>query len=339
MRLSARLSPLVSAVPVAGCRCGCRPGCPGRRRRSARLSCGCRRGRLRSARSSERLGRCGCPSGCRCGCPSGCRHARHGLRSRCRPSGCPGSRSGCRPGHGRANAPPDPARRSAAAGRHGPRPPRPPWAPHGRGRWCGSRRTTAQRRAARPAHPGGHRPCRPDDRPGGRPGPGARPVRTWSPARGRRCRPPGPRRGAEVVGAATGAAAAGAEPPDWRALIAVIRSPLRILAVPLSPRLLASPCSSARRMVESPPLRRGASSAAGAAARSVVSVTKDPSPSYSVRADTGTGDVGQEEPDQERTTSAAQCGVRNGTLRFVVVSAADAMSHDPRRSPPAAPSM
>ena len=31
------------------------------------------------------------------------------------------------------------------------------------------------------------------------------------------------------------------EAPDWRPLIAVTRSPLRILAVPVKPRLLARP--------------------------------------------------------------------------------------------------
>ena len=122
----------------------------------------------------------------------GCRHARHGLRSRCR-SGCPGLEAVVGPATAARTLPLTllaGALRLVATGlgRHG------RWAPHGRGRWCGSRRTTAQRRAARPAHPGGHRPCRPDDRPGGRPGPGARPVRTCSPARGRRCRRPGPRR-------------------------------------------------------------------------------------------------------------------------------------------------
>jgi len=35
--------------------------------------------------------------------------------------------------------------------------------------------------------------------------------------------------------------AACVEAPDWRPLIAVTRSPLRILAVPVKPRLPASP--------------------------------------------------------------------------------------------------
>ena len=159
--------------------------------------------------------------------------------------------SGCRPGHGRATLP---LTRLAGAlllvaaglGRHGRH-----RAPHGRGRWCGSRRTTAQRRAARPAHPGGRRPCRPDDRPGGRPGPGARPVRTCSPARGRRLSATGPLEvvGREVVAGGDRGRRGGCGPPDWRALMAVTRSPLRILAVPLMPMLRASPWSSARRMV------------------------------------------------------------------------------------------
>ena len=40
---------------------------------------------------------------------------------------------------------------------------------------------------------------------------------------------------------AAGVEAAGVEAPDWRPLIAVTRSPLRILAVPVKPRLPASP--------------------------------------------------------------------------------------------------
>ena len=86
------------------------------------------------------------------------------------------------------------------------------------------------------------------------------------------------------VGAADGAVELGAtdaEPPDWRALIAVTRSPLRILAVPLRPRPPARPWSSASFMVLRAPVRLGVSTAplVGALARSVVFVTKDPSPS------------------------------------------------------------
>ena len=90
--------------------------------------------------------------------------------------------------------------------------------------------------------------------------------------------------GAAAVGAAAAATEFGAteaEPPDWRALIAVTRSPLRILAGPLRPRPPARPWSSASFMVLRPPVRLGVSSAplVGALARSVVFVTKDPSPS------------------------------------------------------------
>jgi len=58
-----------------------------------------------------------------------------------------------------------------------------------------------------------------------------------------------------------GAEAAGAEPPVWRPLIAVTRSPLRILAVPVKPMLPARPWSSASFMVLRPPVRLGVSSA------------------------------------------------------------------------------
>ena len=80
---------------------------------------------------------------------------------------------------------------------------------------------------------------------------------------------------------ATGAGAIGAEAPDWRALIAMTSSPLRILAVPVRPRPPAKPWSSASFMVLRLPGRLGVSSAplVGALARTVVFVTKDPSPS------------------------------------------------------------
>jgi len=54
---------------------------------------------------------------------------------------------------------------------------------------------------------------------------------------------------------------AGAEPPDWRPLIAVTRSPLRILAIPVKPRLPARPWSSASFMELRPPARLSVSSA------------------------------------------------------------------------------
>ena len=76
---------------------------------------------------------------------------------------------------------------------------------------------------------------------------------------------------AEVCGAAAGAESAGADAagvesalagaPPWRPLIAVTRSPLRILAVPVKPRLAARPCSSASFMVLRLPLRLTVSSA------------------------------------------------------------------------------
>ena len=91
---------------------------------------------------------------------------------------------------------------------------------------------------------------------------------------------------------------ADAEPPAWLALIAVTRSPLRILVVPVRPRLPAMPWSSASLMVLRLPARLGVSPAAmvRALARSVVFVTKDPSPSYSVHAECRTRDVVPVEP-------------------------------------------
>ena len=85
---------------------------------------------------------------------------------------------------------------------------------------------------------GRRRPSRPGDRRGGRCG------RRRPSARGRGLLHGGRRRRARRGAAAcrrtraAGAAATGA--PHWRARIAVTRSPLRILAVPLRPRLLAS---------------------------------------------------------------------------------------------------
>ncbi len=51
------------------------------------------------------------------------------------------------------------------------------------------------------------------------------------------------------------------EAPDWRPLIAVTRSPLRILAVPVKPRLPAKPWSSASFIVLRLPARLTVSSA------------------------------------------------------------------------------
>ena len=99
---------------------------------------------------------------------------------------------------------------------------------------------------------------------------------------------------AESCGAAgaTDAPLADAELPACLALIAVTRSPLRILAVPVRPRLPAMPWSSASFMVLRLPARLGVSpTAVCALARSVVFVTKDPSPSYSAHAECRTGDV------------------------------------------------
>ena len=82
--------------------------------------------------------------------------------------------------------------------------------------------------------------------------------------------------------------------------MAAMRSLLRILAVPVIPMLLASCCSWAIRIALRAPERRGAASGVSAAVTDsplVVSVTKDPFPSFAPapvdgqtgQAPTGTG--------------------------------------------------
>ena len=71
-------------------------------------------------------------------------------------------------------------------------------------------------------------------------------------------------RGDSAAGRSAAASRRGADPPDWRSLMAVTRSPLRILAVPVMPMLAARPWSSATFMVLSAPERRGFSSCDGA---------------------------------------------------------------------------
>ena len=75
--------------------------------------------------------------------------------------------------------------------------------------------------------------------------------------------------GVDAAAGATEVEAADADAPDWRALMAVTRSPLRILAVPVRPRPPARLWSSASFMVLRLPARLGVSSAplVGALAR------------------------------------------------------------------------
>ncbi|CPU67673.1 Uncharacterised protein [Mycobacteroides abscessus] len=83
-----------------------------------------------------------------------------------------------------------------------------------------------------------------------------------------------------------------------RARMTSTRSPLRILDVPLTPSCDASACSSGRRRVESAPFRAVPPAAVALlVAVSMVSVTKDPSPSFasvSQRADRGWSTPGRD---------------------------------------------